>query len=341
MYTIPFQKHVTIPVFLPELGCGHKCIFCNQRQITSQKAIPQISDIRAFVYSYLKTISKDKKIQIGFFGGSFTGLPQKYQKQLLDLAQQFVASKQVHSIRLSTRPDYINPDILSFLRQYTVDTVELGIQSFCPKVLALSRRGHSAAQAEQACGLIKKSGIRLGAQIMLGLPGDNSFCNKKTARKVLSMGADDARIYPVLVIGQTELAQKFLDGQYKPLTLDQAISRAAQVLHIWQDRINVIKLGLHPTKDFLQGRGYLAGPYHKSFAQLVYSRIVLQKIMNQVGSARAGIRGLVIGVSPRWINFAVGYSKINLQYLRKKFGEVIFYQDSSLNDDIHIKEKIY
>ena len=49
----------------------------------------------------------------------------------------------VHGIRLSTRPDYINPHIMDILQEYGVTAIELGAQSMDPEVLEASKRGHT------------------------------------------------------------------------------------------------------------------------------------------------------------------------------------------------------
>lgn len=194
-------KHYTIPIFIPELACPHQCVFCDQRKISGQQEIPNIDDINKKIKAYLKTIpEKRSRVEIGFFGGSFTGLPMDQQEMYLKAAAEFVKGRRVEGIRLSTRPDYINREILDLLKKNKVITIELGAQSMDPGVLAKSGRGHSVEDIEKASKMIIDDGFELGLQMMIGLPGDTLEKAKHTAKKIVELGARNTRIYPTLVI---------------------------------------------------------------------------------------------------------------------------------------------
>jgi len=77
-------KHYTIPIFVPELACPHQCIFCDQRKISGQEDIPSVKEIQDKIKSYLETIPvKRSRVEIGFFGGSFTGIPMDQMVEYL------------------------------------------------------------------------------------------------------------------------------------------------------------------------------------------------------------------------------------------------------------------
>ena len=142
------RRHINIPVFIPHLGCPNDCVFCNQRSISGKKSfeaelvIPEIE-------AALSTIPDGCTTEIAFFGGSFTGIDRDLMIKLLDIAEGYVRSGEVSSIRLSTRPDYINEEIMRILQSYSVKTVELGIQSMSPDVLEASKRGHTVTLFER------------------------------------------------------------------------------------------------------------------------------------------------------------------------------------------------
>ena len=198
------MRHVNIPIFIPHMGCPNQCVFCNQRSISGHSDF-SLSDVEKEIEAVLSTVDSDTECEIAFFGGSFTGIERSLMISLLDIAQKYVDEKRVGAIRLSTRPDYINEEILDILSRYAVKTVELGLQSMSQRVLDATKRGHTATCAENACKMIKERGFSLIGQMMIGLPLSDTQSEIATAEKICDMGADGARIYPTVVFSDTEL----------------------------------------------------------------------------------------------------------------------------------------
>ena len=141
------KKHINIPIFIPHLGCPNNCVFCNQRSISGRQSF-DASEVEGQIEAVLSTLSEDSEREIAFFGGSFTGIDRGLMIHLLGVAKNYIDEGRVSGIRLSTRPDYIDREILDILSEYGVKTIELGLQSMDEKVLAASKRGHSVRQAE-------------------------------------------------------------------------------------------------------------------------------------------------------------------------------------------------
>ena len=198
------MKNYRIPIFVPHLGCPHDCVFCNQKHITGQAAEVSADDAKEIINKYLSFIPEDAYTEIAFFGGSFTGIGLDKQSELLSVACEFLKSGKVQGIRCSTRPDCIDKKILDNLKKYRVTSIELGVQSSDDEVLKKSGRGHSFEDVRRACELIKKHQISLGLQMMLGLPGDTYEKALKTARDLISLKPDCVRIYPTLVVKDTD-----------------------------------------------------------------------------------------------------------------------------------------
>ena len=268
-------KHYTIPVFIPELACPFQCAFCNQRKISGHIAIPGREEILKIIKSHLLSFKADKKhVEIGFFGGSFTGLPLKEQEKFLSIAKPFLDSGEIQGIRLSTRPDYINDKVLKLLKNYGVTTIELGAQSFDEEVLKKSYRGHTALQTEQASAEILSYGFKLGLQMMIGLPGDTLEKALFTAKEIERLGASCTRIYPTVVIKDTAMHQWFKNGTYKPLSLEKAVKWTKHlILFFEKTKVTVIRTGLHPSDGLTTGDELIAGPFHPSFKELVMTDI--------------------------------------------------------------------
>lgn len=324
-------KHYTIPVFIPELACPFQCVFCDQRKITGKALLPADHEILATVRTHLASFrAAEPEVEIGFFGGSFTGLPPERQKHYLKLVRPFLEQGQVSGIRLSTRPDYIDKEILKLLRDAGVRVIELGAQSMDEQVLKSSRRGHTAKQTEQASAAILAHGFELGLQMMIGLPGDTLQKSMETARKIIQLGASNTRIYPTVVIRETTLHAWFLKGEYRPLSLEEAVEWTTCILPLFEKAgVQVIRAGLHPSEGLLSGEELVAGPFHPSFRELVLTRIWEEQLKPLARLPQAG--HLEIRVPEREINYAVGYRSKNRRMLEAHFRRVRFHADSSLH----------
>ena len=269
------NKHFNIPLFIPELACPFQCIYCNQRKISGELSIPTPREISLKINNYLKTIPKENSdIEVAFFGGNFTGLRVEEQIEFLEVVQPYIKHGKISGIRISTRPDYINEEILNILKNYNVKTIELGAQSMDEEVLKQSKRGHTATDTKNASRLILEKGFTLGLQMMIGLPGDTLEKAIYTAKKIIELGASNTRIYPCLVIKGTQLEGQYNKGNYKPLSLEDAVLWSKELLKIFEEGgVDVIKLGLHPSEGLLSGEELVAGPFHPSFRELVLTEI--------------------------------------------------------------------
>lgn len=304
------MKHSNIPIFIPELACPHQCIFCNQAKISGQQNIPQPEEIPAMVESYLSTMNDGREVEIAFFGGSFTGIPMDLQEQYLSKAYPYVEQGRVSGIRLSTRPDYINAPILDLLERYGVKTIELGAQSTNDDVLLASGRGHKREAIWNASEQIRARGFHLGLQMMIGLPHDTYERSRQTVEDIISLGADNTRIYPTLVIKGTQLAKLYEMGRYTPLDMPTAVAWAKNFyLRFEEAGLTILRVGLHASEELTQEKSLLAGPYHKSFKELMMTEIwaeVLRKRLKGVQNV-----SLRLAVHPSQINFVWGYQGAN------------------------------
>jgi histone acetyltransferase (RNA polymerase elongator complex component) len=284
------NMHYIIPIFVPHEGCPHDCVFCNQNSITGTSTKVDAMYVEQTVNEYLKTInSEDAIIEISFFGGTFTAIKIEKQIELLTVAKRFKDDNKIKFIRLSTRPDYIDDNILSNLKKHSVDIIELGVQSLDEEVLLKSGRGHTACDVEHASKLIKQYGFILGHQIMIGLPGDNINKDIDTAKRVIDLKPDICRIYPALVIKDTPMERMYIEQKFKPYSLSEAVNISKNIyIMMIANGINVIRIGLQPTEEISEGNELVAGPFHPAFRELVessiYNDLLYDVIMNNFKS---------------------------------------------------------
>lgn len=316
------KQQVTIPIFIPHQGCPNCCVFCNQWRVSSASQRPDPGSIKDTIALYLSRLSRSvEKVEAAFFGGSFTAIPMDEQRGYLSVIKPYLDDGVIHSIRISTRPDAVNMEILDLLSGYGVETVELGVQSFSNRVLELSGRGHSAEDVFRAMELLKQYRFRTGIQLMPGLPGDDPDTCIRSAETAVSLGADDARIYPVVVLKDTALEQMYLKGEYTPLTLEEAVEVSAEIYRIYSDNnVNVIRIGLHPV-DLGSGT-VIAGPYHTALGFLVkarYRRAILERLMRGQSSIADAGEGVTLVIPSDCAEEYIGMKKGNIDYLKELF----------------------
>ena len=310
-----------IPFFIPHSGCPHQCVFCNQKNITGQKQPVAPSSIPGTIDAYLTTAPEKAPVQVAFYGGSFTALPQETQKTYLEAVRPFIDSGRIESIRLSTRPDCISADILELLLAGRVRTVELGAQSLDDRVLLLSGRGHRAEDTVRAVAMLKDFGMETGVQLMPGLPGDSETIFSETVARVIALRPSFVRLYPALVIKGTPLAELYREGRYKPLSLDEATDRCSDALRKFAGAgIGVIRIGLQPTEELEKPGTILAGPYHPAFRQLVESSLLLGKMKELLEGPRPPDAAVTFFVHPRDLSAAVGQKRSNIAALKSQYG---------------------
>lgn len=262
------KKRLIIPVFIPFGGCPNRCVFCDQFGVAGAEGLPGPEEVASTIELYLFTWRGTGRREVAFYGGSFTGLPTGVQERYLDVAVPYLADGRLDGVRVSTRPDYIDPAIAGFLRARGVDTVELGVQSMDESVLELSGRGHTRADTVRAVGLLRDGGFSVGVQVMPGLPGDTVDTILATADELAALGPDFARVYPTLVLAGTELHGLYEKGEYEPWPLDEMAGVCAEVCRRFTGAgVRVIRVGLQPTREL--ERQVVAGPYHPAFRELL------------------------------------------------------------------------
>lgn len=318
--------HSNISIFVPHIGCPNMCSFCNQRYITGKSVAPQISDVINSINTAMNSPKYDPKTtEIAFFGGSFTAINRSYMLELLNTAYHFVKSGSVAGIRISTRPDAIDDEILTILKEYGVTSIELGAQSLNDNVLKMNNRGHSAQQVIEASKLIKNYGFSLGLQMMTGLYGDCDEFAIQTANDIINLAPDTVRIYPTIVLKNTDLAALYSDEFYTPQTLDSAVELCSKLLLMFNDaNIKVIRLGLHTIED----GSYVAGPWHPAFSELCYSKIYLKLAQNNLVEKGS----YTIFVNPSSVSKMIGQRKENINFLKNLGFDCIVKSDSYCKD---------
>ena len=316
------SEQYIIPIFVPHLGCPNDCTFCNQKSISGQTKQVTAKDVKQTIEEYLKSFKNENLYkEVAFFGGSFTGIEQEKQKELLEAAYEFIKTKQIQSIRISTRPDYIDKEKLQLLKKYGVKTIELGVQSTNDYILKKCRRGHTFEDVKRASKLIRRHGFILGHQMMIGLPESTKIDELNTAKDLAKLKPKIVRLYPVLVIKGTELEKEYQNGEYEPVPLSQAVERCKELYYFFtHKKITVIRMGLQNTDIISDPKNakseVVAGPYHETFGQLVEDSIWYDAILEKIKKFNVKVKEIEIEINPENINNVVGHKKENIKKLK-------------------------
>ncbi len=327
-------KHVSIPVFVVHEGCPNTCLFCNQRKISGTEKF-SVAEARREIEERLTTLDGTEDVQIAFFGGSFTAIEREKMLSLLALSDEYVEKGLVKSVRLSTRPDAINGEILDILKRHHVTDIELGIQSLDDGVLLKNSRGHTAKVALCAMREVVENGFSLTGQMMTGMYGATALSEIETARAIVDCGALCARIYPTVVFRDTGLATLLEKGEFTPLTLDQSVERTHRVYRVFKDSgVKVLRIGLCST-DGVRGDGALS-IYHEAIGELVLSRDALLTLESALEKAVFKKGGRIKVTVPRHeISRYIGHKKENKLALEKRFEvSLLFVGGESFNLEV-------
>lgn len=319
------RKQYVIPIFIPHLGCPNDCSFCNQKSISGKTKMPTKEEVIKTIEDNLNSI-KDEEAnkEIAFFGGSFTGIEIEKQKKYLEIANEYIKDKKIDGIRLSTRPDYINKDILKMLKEYHVKTIELGVQSTNDYILKRCNRGHNFEDVKKASKLIRRYGFNLGHQMMVGLPESTKLDEIRTAKDLIKLKPKMVRIYPVLVIKGTKLEKELEAGEYKPLTVLQAVERCKELLYLFNKKnIQVIRVGLQNTDEITDPKNreseVVAGPYHPAFGQLVEDSMWYDSIVDKIKNINVKVKEVKIKVNFADMNNVIGHKKSNVKKIKDTY----------------------
>ncbi|HBL40092.1 MAG TPA: radical SAM protein [Ruminococcaceae bacterium] len=310
------MSHANIALFVPHMGCPQQCSFCNQRIISGTVTPPNASAVERACEQAKKGIHGGDTVQLAFFGGSFTAIDRNYMIQLLTAAKPYVDSGFLNGgIRVSTRPDCIDREILDLLRSYGVSAIELGAQSMDDRVLMLNHRGHTAQDVRNASQLISSCGFELGLQMMTGLYGSTDCDSLETAKELIALCPQTVRIYPTVVLRGTQLDEWYRSGEYVPQTVEQAVNLCSELLQQFEENgIRVIRLGLHAQEDV--ERQMVAGAYHPALRELCQGEIYYRKAFEFLKNMPQG--QYQIAVAPTELSKAVGQKKINLSRLAQQ-----------------------
>lgn len=325
-----------LPIFIPHAGCPHQCVFCNQKTISGQKNAAE-SGAREQIARWLQWLRPSLDNEAAFYGGSFTALDGDLQERLLLLTDELLERGIIGSVRLSTRPDYIDDTKLELLRKHGVRLVELGVQSLDDRVLEAAGRGHTAADVVQAMKRLRAYDFKTGLQLMVGMPLQSFSSLQDTVAQVIKLQPDIARIYPLLVIKGTPLAESWAKGEFQPLSLEEAVRQSAWVYdQLMTNGIKVIRVGLQPDDELCASGNILAGPFHPSMGELVQSFLLRERLTDKLLAVK-GAESIVISCPAKMESKLRGMKNSNIKYWQQLLAPAKIAVEKTADKDITVR----
>lgn len=325
-----------LPIFIPHAGCPHQCVFCNQKTISGQKNAAE-SGAREQIARWLQWLRPSLENEAAFYGGSFTALDSDLQERLLFLTDELLERGIIGSVRLSTRPDYIDDKKLELLKKHGVRLVELGVQSLDDRVLEAAGRGHTAADVVQAMKRLRAYNFKTGLQLMVGMPLQSFSSLQDTVAQVIKLQPDIARIYPLLVIKGTPLAESLGKGEFQPLGLEEAVRQSAWVYdQLMTNGIKVIRVGLQPDDELCSPGNILAGPFHPSMGELVQSFLLRERLTDKLLAVK-GAERIVISCPAKMESKLRGMKNSNIKYWQQLLDPAKIVVEKTADGDITVR----
>ncbi|MBE6788267.1 MAG: radical SAM protein [Ruminococcaceae bacterium] len=327
------MKHANVAFFVPHVGCPNRCSFCDQNTISGKVDIPNAKEIKSVLSHAVSQMPKEmlKNSEIAFFGGSFTAIDKALMLELLQAAQKFIGQDGFCGIRISTRPDAVNNEILGTLKKYNVTSIELGAQSMKNDILLKNMRGHTAEDVIKASELIKSFGFSLGLQMMTGLYGDDENGAVYTAQEFVKIKPDTVRIYPTVVLKGTHLEKLCLLGEYKPFDVDKTVSVCAKLLNMFEENsIKVIRVGLHDQPGLK--KKFVSGAYHPALGELIMGEQMFLKALSLIKSNNLPKGDVTFLINPAYISQLIGQKKRNIIRLAEMGYNVKVCGDKSVSE---------
>lgn len=325
-----------LPIFIPHAGCPHQCVFCNQKTISGQKNAAE-RGAREQITRWLQWLRPSLENEAAFYGGSFTALDSDLQERLLFLTDELLERGIIGSVRLSTRPDYIDDKKLELLKKHGVRLVELGVQSLDDRVLEAAGRGHTAADVVQAMKRLRAYNFKTGLQLMVGMPLQSFSSLQDTVARVIELQPDIARIYPLLVIKATPLAESWAKGEFQPLSLEEAVRQSAWVYdQLMTNGIKVIRVGLQPDDELCASGNILAGPFHPSMGELVQSFLLREHLTDKLLAVKEAER-IVISCPAQMESKLRGMKNSNIKYWQQLLTPAKIAVEKTTGGDITVR----
>ena len=324
------MKNYIIPIIIP--NSQEKTLLTNQKYIITKKDKITVEEVKNIIEEHLKKVNKEEyNVEV-----AFSGLDGVNQEEFLQIAYEYVKNKQIDSIRITTKANYINRSFLKLLKKYKIKAIELEIQTINEYVLKNIGAIYNVKDIKKASKLIKRKRFDLGLQMMVGLPESSRLDELNTAKEIVKMKPKIASVTPVLVEKGTSLEKEYQEKRYKPLTLVQTVEICEEIVELFnKEKIKVIAIGYGLLDNDIEqleiAENIVDGPFHPAFRQLVESSLWYNAIVNKIKKLNVKVKQVEVTVNPIDTNNVIGYKQDNINKLKDLYDvELIVTSDEKI-----------
>ncbi|MGR3311201.1 MAG: radical SAM family heme chaperone HemW [Candidatus Brocadiales bacterium] len=218
--------------------CEKKCNYCdfNSTVYTSGYADEYIAavakelDIRRNEFVF-------KTVYIG--GGTPTSLNSEQLDRFLNIVNKHLNHDLLEECTIEANPGTLGKEKINILKQYNINRLSLGVQSFHDRTLKLLGRIHSAEEAKRAFMLLRDSGFtNINIDLIYGCPGQSIEEWGEDLETVCALGPEHISTYCL----------SYEDGTPLSKALDKSIIKRLDE----RDELRMFKL----VKRLLKKNGY-------------------------------------------------------------------------------------
>jgi len=253
-----------ITVVTPMRSCPHGgCIYCPggsnaPKSHTGEEDVIKLADMMDYEpylqvknqIGRLEKMGHDvDKVELIFIAGTFTALPQGYQKwfmkrcldalngrssasveEALKIAEESPRHR-ISGIAVETRPDWAKLSQAQRLLELGVTRVELGVQAIDDEIYRKINRGHTVEDVIESTRILKDLAFKVGYHLMPNLPGSSIEKDLEMYRQLWDdprFRPDMVKIYPTLVLPGTRLYELWKRGEYAPYSDEDLVKLLAK-----------------------------------------------------------------------------------------------------------------
>lgn len=208
------------------------CTFCNNASFNPQgRHPPSVAQQIAAGRAVLAKRTGAKKFLAYFQAYTNTYAALEILKPLYG---QALAEPDVVGLSVGTRPDCVPDAVLDLLASYRDQGyeiwLELGLQSSFDHTLHRVNRGHGFAEYADTVQRAHARQLPVCTHLIAGLPGEQTAHSRTTLQRVLELGVEGLKLHPLHVVRGTQLANEWRRGEYQPLTLDEYVELAVDLI---------------------------------------------------------------------------------------------------------------
>ena len=182
--------------------CKSICTYCDfcKMYLNDKFVLPYLNQLALEIKDKYQG-EKIKTLYIG--GGTPSCLSIKDLKYLLDITKMFDLSE-IKEFTFECNLSDINSELLSILKEYNVNRLSIGVESFNDKKLKFMNRNATFEEASEKVNLARELGFyNINIDLIYGIPGESILTLKKDIKQILKLEPEHISTYSLIIEDNT------------------------------------------------------------------------------------------------------------------------------------------